>query len=158
VVSIFPLSGSSEGGTNVNVTLREPLPNAVKVAYCRFGSTVVRAGSARGRSALCIAPPHAAEEVVFAFSYDATSWSTEVVRFAFVEEGGFEDLLHAAPAVLGGIAIVTAGVIICCRFAAVADRKEDESGAGVAPLLRNEAGSDDEQHEPFVPKKRGHVD
>jgi hypothetical protein len=140
----------------VNVTLREAIPDAVKVAYCRFGSTIVRVASARGPAAVCVAPPHAAEEVAFAFSYDTSAWSTEAVRFAFIEDDDLGDLLRMTPVLLAAGAIAAA-VCCVCRYAAAADRKVDE-GVGIAPLVRNEADSDDEQREPFVPKKRGHVD
>jgi hypothetical protein len=66
--------------------------------------------------------------------------------------------MKLGPALLAGIVVLVGAIGCCCRAAAVADQKGDDKGAGVAPLLRNEADSEEEQRQPFVPKKRGHFD
>jgi hypothetical protein len=123
----------------------------------------VRASSARANVAFCVAPPHSAEVVRFSFSYDANSWSTDDIRFAFVEEEAFGGLLGFSPAIVGAVAVAVTAVCCCCA-AALADKKQEKEegegaeGVGIAPLVKDEADSADEQREPFVPKKRGHFD
>jgi hypothetical protein len=160
VVSIFPVGGPVDGGTIINITLKKPIPAAVKVAFCRFGSTTVRVLSTSKNTALCQSPPHAAEVVDFAFSYDRIKWSADAIKFKFEDEVTFADFFRFSPVMM--LALATLAGIICLiyRCAAKADQLQLSDGSiniAAGQITKKDTDSDDPE-QPFLPKKRDHMD
>jgi hypothetical protein len=160
VVSIFPVSGPVEGGTIINITLKKPIPAGVKVAFCRFGPTTVRVLSASKNAALCQSPPHAAEVVDFAFSYDRIKWSVDVIKFKFEDEAALADLFKFSPIMMIALATLAGIIWVICRCAPKADRLQLTDGSinVVAPQTAQKEADSDDPEQPFLPKKRGHMD
>ncbi|OHT13220.1 hypothetical protein TRFO_16651 [Tritrichomonas foetus] len=170
ILKINPKSGPTSGGSEVNVTLRDEIPSIATFGFCRFGSSIVKAKTMRGKIVVCVSPPHISEVVNFAFSYNQIQWSKESIPFKFDDDLGFIEWILDQHFILVVIAIVALFFFFKLRGQSVStrahERKHDsEAGAGIAiaPIVDNQdyVHSDNDvenEKEPFIPKRREHMD
>ena len=162
VTNVDPKSGPATGGTSVTITLESNIPNAVSVAYCRFGSSVVRAHSAHGNKVLCISPSHDEAVLSVAFSYDRVHWSTGNFTFSFKNDPELlDEILEHYHILLIVILLFAAACFVALRRDKAAATKSvlsDEGVKVVSTTYRKDADPEDPEREAFQAKKRVHLD
>ena len=162
VTNVDPKSGPATGGTSVTITLESNIPNAVSVAYCRFGSSVVRAHSAHGNKVLCISPSHDEAVLSVAFSYDRVHWSSGNFTFSFKNDPELlDEILEHYHILLIVILLFSAACFVALRRDKAAATKSvlsDEGVKVVSTTYRKDVDPEDPEREVFQAKKRVHLD
>ncbi|OHT17478.1 hypothetical protein TRFO_02499 [Tritrichomonas foetus] len=84
LISISPDSGSTDGGTLVNISYTyQNAPQPKKYAYIKFGALIVHSDEVTSNYITCRAPARQSHSVVVSISFDTIGWSKEEVFFKY---------------------------------------------------------------------------